>query len=269
MRGAAEMIGDEYRSQFASQCREWMDDLSLAVGLLTRVPMPHPVAATTEDLARAQRVFPLVGALIGLVVGLVDRCLLAMSVPALAAAVLALGAGAALTGALHEDGLADVGDGFGGGHDKSAKLAIMRDSRLGTYGMIVLLVGFMARASALASMPLTAILPALVAAHALGRAAIPVLAANMPFAREDGLGKSAGRPDQASAITAAIIGILIAWLCVPVTDMLLAVLVGLVGAAAIAALAWRQIGGVTGDVFGAVEQVIETAVLVMIAARLS
>jgi adenosylcobinamide-GDP ribazoletransferase len=269
MRGAAEMIGDEYRSQFVNQCREWIDDVSLAVGLLTQVPMPHPVATTTDSLARAQRAFPLVGALIGLVVGLVDRCLLAMSVPALAAAALALGASAALTGALHEDGLADVGDGFGGGRDKSSKLAIMRDSRLGTYGMIVLLVGFIARTSALASLPLTAILPALVVAHALGRAAIPVLAANMPFARDDGLGKSAGRPDQVSSITAAIVGVVVALLCLTMAETLLAVLVASVGAAAIAGLAWRQIGGVTGDVFGAVEQVIEAAVLVMLAARLS
>lgn len=263
------MTGDEYRSQFASQCREWIDDVSLAVGLLTRVPMPHPVTATPDSLARAQRAFPLVGALIGMVVGLVDRCLLAISVPSLAAAALTLGAGAALTGALHEDGLADVGDGFGGGRDKSAKLAIMRDSRLGTYGMIVLLVGFVARASALASLPLTAILPALVVAHALGRAAIPMLAANLPFAREDGFGKSAGRPDQASAITAVIIGVVIALLCLTAAQTLLAVLVAIVGAAAIAGLAWRQIGGVTGDVFGAAEQVIEAAVLLTLAAWLS
>jgi adenosylcobinamide-GDP ribazoletransferase len=263
------MIGDEYRSQLVSQGREWIDDVSLAVGLLTRVPMPHPVAATTDGMARAQRAFPLVGALIGLVVGLVDRCLLAVGVPALAAATLALGAGAALTGALHEDGLADVGDGFGGGHDKPSKLAIMRDSRLGTYGMIALLVGFVARASALASLPLAAILPALVVAHALGRAAIPVLAANMPFARDDGLGKSAGRPDLASAITAVIVGVVIALLCLTAGEALLAVAVAIMGAAAVAGLAWRQIGGITGDVFGAAEQVVEALVLIVLAARLS
>jgi adenosylcobinamide-GDP ribazoletransferase len=263
------MINEEYRAQLVGQCREWIDDVSLAVGLLTRVPMPHPVVATTDGLARAQRAFPLVGALIGLVVGLVDRCLLAIGVPALAAAALALGAGAALTGALHEDGLADVGDGFGGGRDKSAKLAIMRDSRLGTYGMIALLVGFIARASALASLPMAAILPALVVAHALGRAAIPVLAANMPFAREDGLGKSAGRPDLASAITAVVIGVVIALLCLTAKQALLAVVIAIIGAAAIAGLAWRQIGGVTGDVFGAAEQVVEALVLLTLSALVS
>src|SRR6478752_2877674 len=119
----------------------------------------------------------------------VDRCLLAMGIPELAAAALALGAGAALTGALHEDGLADVGDGFGGGRDREQKLAIMRDSRLGTYGALVLMTGFVARLAALASLPTAAIIPALVVAHALARTAIPPLATMMPIARDDGLGK--------------------------------------------------------------------------------
>ncbi|HEY0912827.1 MAG TPA: adenosylcobinamide-GDP ribazoletransferase, partial [Bradyrhizobium sp.] len=199
------MIGDDNQSKLVGHLRDWTRDISLAVGLLTRVPMPHPVSATPDGMARAQRAFPLVGALVGLVVGLVDQCLLGVGIPALAAAALALGASAALTGALHEDGLADVGDGFGGGRDRAAKLSIMRDSRLGTYGAIVLLVGFAAKLSALASLPVAAIIPALVVAHALARAAIPVLAANMPFARDDGLGKSAGRPGMAGAMTAVVI----------------------------------------------------------------
>jgi adenosylcobinamide-GDP ribazoletransferase len=263
------MMGDEHQSTISGHVRDWIDDICLGIGLLTRVPMPHPANATIESMARAQRAFPLVGAMIGLMVGLVDRCLLAIGVPSLAAAALALGAGAALTGALHEDGLADVGDGFGGGRDRAAKLSIMRDSRLGTYGMIVLLVGFVARASALASLPLATIIPALIVAHAMGRTVIPVLAASMPFARDDGLGKSAGRPDIASTFTAAIIGVVITLVCLPATQALLAVVVAAAGTAAIAALAWRQIGGVTGDVFGAAEQVVEAAVLVMLATQLS
>jgi adenosylcobinamide-GDP ribazoletransferase len=145
----------------------------------------------------------------------------------------------------------------------------MRDSRIGTYGAIVLLVGFSARLSALASLRVAAIVPALVVAHALARAVIPVLAANMPFAREDGLGKSAGRPDTASAVTAVVVAVVIALLCLPAKAALLAVVVTIPAAAAMAALAWRQIGGVTGDVFGATEQVVEAAVLIMLAARLS
>jgi adenosylcobinamide-GDP ribazoletransferase len=262
-------MGDEKQSTMVDHFKDWIGDLRLATALLTRVPMPHPDGATPAGLARAQRAFPLVGAMIGLVVGLVDLSLLKVGVPALAAAALALGASAALTGALHEDGLADVGDGFGGGRDRAAKLSIMRDSRLGTYGAMVLLVGFSARLSALASLPAAAIIPGLVVAHALGRAAIPALAASLPFARDDGLGKSAGRPDTATAITAIVIAVVLALLCLATKEALLAMVVTVAGAAAMAVLAWRQIGGVTGDVFGAAEQVVETAVLVMLAARLS
>jgi len=145
----------------------------------------------------------------------------------------------------------------------------MRDSRLGTYGALVLLVSFGAKLSALASLPLAAVVPSLVAAHALARAAIPVLAANMPFARDDGLGASAGRPETASVVAAVIVAAAIALLCLPAKAALLAIAVTVAGAAAIALLAWRQIAGVTGDVFGAAEQIAETAVLVMLAARLS
>jgi adenosylcobinamide-GDP ribazoletransferase len=91
----------------------------------------------------------------------------------------------------------------------------------------------------------------------------------MPFARDDGLGKSAGRPEAASAITAIIIAVVIALLCLSAKEALLAVAVTVAGAGAMALLAWRQIGGVTGDVFGATEQVAETAVLILLAARLS
>jgi adenosylcobinamide-GDP ribazoletransferase len=255
------MISDHFK--------DWIDDLRLATALLTRVPMPHPDRAIPPGLGRAQRAFPLVGAMIGVVIGLVDLSLLAIGVPAPAAAALALGASAALTGALHEDGLADVGDGFGGGGDRAAKLLIMRDSRLGTYGAIVLLVSFSARMSALASLPAATVVPGLVVAHALARAAIPVLAAIMPFAREDGLGKSAGRPETASAITAILIAVMIALLCLPAKQALLVLAVTAIAAAAVAVLAWRQIGGVTGDVFGATEQVAETAVLILLAARTS
>lgn len=260
---------DEVSLTIVDHLKEWIDDVRVATSLLTRIPMPHPDGAVPASLVRAQRVFPLVGAMIGLIVGLVDLVLLVMAVPPMVAAALALGASAALTGALHEDGLADVGDGFGGGRDRAAKLLIMRDSRLGTYGALVLLVSFSARLFALASLPAAAAVPGLVVAYALGRAAIPVLAVNMPFARDDGLGKSAGRPDVAGALIAVVIAVVIAWLCLPAKVALLAVVLTAAAAAAIAILAWRQIGGVTGDVFGAAEQVAETAVLVMLAASLS
>ena len=239
-----------------------------ALRFMTIFPVPSSDTATAPDwLSRCAKYFPAVGICVGLVSSVALLLAGAIWSPVIAA-LLAVAASLVITGALHEDGLADVGDGFGGGRDRAAKLSIMRDSRLGTYGVIVLLVGFSARLSALASLPVASVVASLVVAHTLARAAIPVLAANMPFARDDGFGKSAGQPDVASAATAVVIAVVLALVCLPVKAALLAVVVTVAGAAAMAALAWRQIGGVTGDVFGAVEQVVETAVLVVLAARL-
>src|SRR5262252_5927360 len=148
---------------------EWLDDFKTAVAFLTRLPMPHPQGAMPPNFVRAHRMFPAVGALIGAAIGLFCLALRASGLPDLAAAALALGAGMILTGGLHEDGLADVADGFGGGRDIAAKLDIMRDSRLGTYGAMILLVSFAAKLSALAALPVAAAVPALIAAHSLPR----------------------------------------------------------------------------------------------------
>ena len=246
---------------------EWFDDLKNAVAFLTRVPMP--AAAGAVDMQRAARAFPLVGAAIGLVAGLFQLLLLRLGVPSLAAAALTLGVTALITGALHEDGLADIADGFGGGGDKPAKLAIMRDSRLGTYGTLALLVSFAARAAALAALSQSHVLNSLVAAHALARGAVPAVAMLLPHARDDGLAVAAGRPDQRVVATAAGLGALIALICVPWGVALGAVLVTIAGAALVTWLAQRQIGGHTGDVLGATEQVCELLILLLLAAQWS
>src|SRR4029450_13762470 len=148
---------------------EWFDDFKTAVAFLTRLPMPHPDGAMPQNFVRARRMFPVVGALIGAVVGLVGLALRSVAGPCLVAAAPALGGSAIITGALHEDGLADVADGFGGGRNLDSKLEIMRDSRLGTYGAMILLVSFAAKLSALAAIPDGYVVPSLIAAHALAR----------------------------------------------------------------------------------------------------
>jgi adenosylcobinamide-GDP ribazoletransferase len=229
--------------------KEWLVDLRAAVAFLTRVPMPHPHGPVLPNFARAHRAFPLVGGAIGAFVGLV-YLVLAAGLPNLAAAALALGAGAILTGALHEDGLADVADGFGGGWDRPAKLEIMLDSRLGTYGALMLLVSFAAKLSALA------------------RGVLPVMAMTMPYARKEGLAATAGKPDQATAITAIALALTVAFVALPWTQALGAAVVAAAAAVAMAVLAQRQIGGQTGDVLGAAEQIAETAILLFLAAHI-
>jgi adenosylcobinamide-GDP ribazoletransferase len=250
-----------------SLVQDWLDDLRIATALLTRVPMPHPDGAVPENLTRAQRAFPLVGAAIGAVVGCVYVALTSIGVPALAAAALALAASAALTGALHEDGLGDVGDGFGGGHDRDSKLAIMRDSRLGTYGTLMVVIAFVTKAAALQALAAGPVIAALIVAHALGRAVITVLASTMLAARKDGLGQAAGQPDGTTATTAVIVAAAVAIVCLPLAQAMIAIGLATAGGMAMAWLAWRQIGGATGDVYGAAEQVVEIAVLVFVAAK--
>ncbi len=245
----------------------WLDDLRTAITFATRLPIPH--SAQAVNMARAMRLLPLVGAAIGLAGALMQLALLRLSVPPLASAVLALGATAWLTGALHEDGFADVCDGFGGGRDRDAKLAIMRDSRLGTYGGLALLTSFGTRAALLAAIPASALIGALVAAHALGRAVIPAVAMALPSARQDGLAASAGRPEPSAVWLAALLGLVLALLVLPFGTAVLAILVAAAGVIAFGLIAQRQIGGVTGDVLGGAEQVAEIMVLLVVAARLA
>jgi adenosylcobinamide-GDP ribazoletransferase len=248
---------------------EWFDDFKTAVAFLTRLPMPHPDGAMPQNFVRAHRMFPVVGGLIGAVVGLLCLGLRSVGVPDLAAAALALGGSAVMTGALHEDGLADVADGFGGGRNLESKLEIMRDSRLGTYGAMILLVSFAAKLSALAAIPDGYVVPSLITAHALGRGILPAMSLNLPYARKDGLARNAGQPDAATAAVAGGLALLIALLSLSWSNALYATVVAGVSGLGIAWLALRQIGGQTGDVLGGAEQVAETAILVLLAARLA
>ena len=248
---------------------DWLDDLRTAVAFLTRLPMPHPAGPMPVNFARAHRMFPFVGAAIGGAVSLVSLGLRAIGVPDLAAAALALGASAILTGALHEDGLADVADGFGGGRDVVAKLEIMRDSRLGTYGALILMVSFVAKVSALAMISDAALVPSLIAAHALARGVLPAMSMSLAYARKDGLAANAGKPDLATAAIAAAFALGIALLALPAGSALCTALAACISAIGMAWLAQRQIGGQTGDVLGGAEQVAETAILVLLAAWLA
>jgi adenosylcobinamide-GDP ribazoletransferase len=248
---------------------DWLEDLRTAVAFLTRLPMPHPAGPMPQNFARAHRLFPVIGAAIGGVVGLVCLGLRAIGLPDLAAAALAPGASALLTGALHEDGLADVADGFGGGRDTAAKLEIMRDSRLGTYGALMLMVSFVAKVSALAALPDAFVVQGLIAAHALARGVLPFMAMNLPYARKDGLAANAGPPDFATAATAGGLALVIALVVLPWRDAFGAALVAAGCAAGMGWLARRQIGGQTGDVLGGAEQLGETAILLLLAAMLA
>ncbi len=244
----------------------WWRDVRLAGAFLTRLPTVAGGPAETP-LASAARAFPIVGAAVGLVAG--GALLLGwwLGLHPLASAFIGLAAAVVLTGALHEDGLADVADGFGGGATRSEKLKIMRDSRIGAYGVLAVVFSVGVRAAALAGMagPGTAA-AALVAAGAASRGVLPAVMHVLKPARRGGMARSAGRPQKGDAVTAALLGGLLALLFLPVGPGIAAVVAGAAAAAAFAAFAKNQIGGHTGDVLGALQQVTEVAVLLAVAA---
>jgi adenosylcobinamide-GDP ribazoletransferase len=243
-------------------------DCKVALAFLTRLPAAPEPTADGASLGASVVMFPIVGALIGLLGGGGYALVFWLGVPPLPAAVVALATTIWLTGALHEDGLADVADGFGGGGTPEDKLRIMRDPRIGSYGALALILDLLARAGALAALagPWT-VAAALVVAGAVSRAALPPVMAMLPYARTDGLAAAAGRPHPLHAAAAVLVAALIAALLLGEAAAP-ALLAGASAAFAVAWLARRQIGGHTGDVLGAVQQLTEIGVLLGIVAAL-
>ena len=240
------------------------EELKAGIVFCTRLPLLPATPLARNSLSRAAWAFPVAGILVGLsgaiVYGIVHR----LGLPPLPAAALSVAATMLATGCLHEDGLADTADGFGGGHTREQKLDIMRDSRIGTYGVCALAMSLLLRVGALASLPSAhAVVWALIASHAAARATMPVLMLLLPPARSDGLSFDAGKPAGEAVAAAAVIGFLILAICLHLGHGLLALIVLAAIVALVAWLATRQIGGQTGDVMGALEQVSEIAVLLV------
>jgi adenosylcobinamide-GDP ribazoletransferase len=235
--------------------------LSTAVGFYTRVPV-RAATSGAGDLAAAAPWFPVVGAAIGLTVAGVYAGLGAF-LPGMLAATVAVAVGALLTGAFHEDGLADVADAFGGGWTVERRLEILADPRLGTFGVMAVAIAMLARVTAIATLDSPAALALLPAAHALSRAPAVVLMRRQRSARPDGLAATLAR-----GIGAAEEGIAVA-VAVAVGLALIGVWAGpavagvAVVSGAMAALAHRKIGGTNGDVLGATQQLAEVTVLLV------
>ena len=239
--------------------------LGAALILLTRLPMPATVEHEPEALARAARYFPLAGALVGLVAAVV-LLLAAGSFHPPIPALLALLAALLLTGALHEDGLADSADSLGG-RTVEARLAIMRDSRLGTYGALALGVVLALRVAAIAALPPWDAAAALVAAGAAARfGAVGVMAAT-PYAGDRAAAKldhAASRP-RPGEVSAAAAFALLPFALLPPAAAAVGLASGAIVALLVARALCRALGGHTGDVLGAVAAVSETAVLLGVA----
>lgn len=241
-----------------------VEELRVAFAFLSRLPLGGARETRVPALSDAVWAFPIVGAALGLIAAVVFGLGSAVGLSPWPAAVLAVAAQIVVTGALHEDGLGDVADGFGGGVTRERKLDIMRDSRSGTYGICAIALALMARVGALAALAAPGVVAvALIAAGALSRSLVVAVIYAMNPARSDGLGVQAGQPAYNVCLTALVLGALCAgpFVIYAPSAVILSILFAGAAAFAVAWLSSRQIGGHTGDVLGAVQQAAEIAVL--------
>ena len=231
--------------------RRWSEFLS-ALTLLTRLPVSRMIGCYPRpgDCVWA---YPPVGVVVGGLGALTLWLAAAAGISRPVAAVLALAATALVTGALHEDGLADTADGFGGGRTREAKLAIMRDSRIGSFGALALMLSLALRGAALATTPRP--IAAMMTAAVLGRAAMLIPLLQSP-ARVDGLAADLSQTSRGTLVAGLLLAAPLAG------EFSAAALAAGAAALGMALLARRQVGGYTGDVLGAAEQVAEIAALI-------
>jgi len=240
----------------------WLTEAKLCIAFSTRLPLT-PAGPAMPCLARALRFNALAGLLVGGFAAAVYMPMLSVGLPPLLAALLALAAMLWFTGALHEDGLADLVDALGGSRDRMRALDIMRDSRVGSFGAAALFFTLAIRAAALAELAAPSlVLAGLVASHAFARGIFAAAIFMFPAARRDGLGAAAGRAGGGDAFFGLFLGFLIAMAALGFGPALTAGLFALLAAGLVLCIALRRLGGYTGDVLGAAEQVAEMTVLI-------
>lgn len=241
-------------------------DLRIAVLFLTRVPVGRIAGLEVGSLARAAWAFPVAGLIVGGISGGVLYAVAGTEISPLGCALVALAVQVFVTGALHEDGLADVADGLGS-HERARTLEIMRDSRIGTYGVLALIFSVGFRAVMISGIPGPGFaFAAILAAAMLSRGVLPLVMHTMPPARTDGLSKNAGQPEFGKAAIALVIGVAGLFTLLPLYVAFSAILIAAVSGGAVVWWAQKRLGGQTGDVLGAIQQVTEIAVYVAAAA---
>ncbi|WP_425044082.1 adenosylcobinamide-GDP ribazoletransferase [Primorskyibacter sp. S87] len=238
-------------------------DPLLALVLLTRLPLPRLPDRLFARQALAAWAYPLAGLVVALLAIAVGAAGLAMGLPAPAVAGLILAVLVISTGAMHEDGLADTADGFWGGFDRDRRLAIMKDSQIGTYGVLALILSQGLRWTALAGLVAAGALWPVVGAACLSRGVLPFMMRALPNARGSGLSHKVGSPGWGTAIFALGLGICLFLLS---GGGLLHILPAALALVVVAVVAYRKIGGQTGDILGATQQVTEITLLLALAA---
>jgi adenosylcobinamide-GDP ribazoletransferase len=243
-----------------------LNDVRMGFLTLTRLPM-GVISGAVPSMAASAWSWPLVGAVVGATSGLIYCAALWLGIAPMLAAALAIATLVLVTGGLHEDGLADLADGFGGGRDRARVLEIMRDSRIGSYGAIAIGFSLLIRVVALGGLGACAGFWALIGLGAASRAGLPAVLRMVPSARDDGLGHAASGVSAQASILALTLGFLALLPLGLSVAFCVAVAVACV-TAGLGLWAKARIGGQTGDVLGAMCQLGEIAGWLVVSAHL-
>jgi adenosylcobinamide-GDP ribazoletransferase len=236
-----------------------------AFGLLTRLPVWRLTDAAPAEFVRSVWAFPIVGAVIGGLGGVFYALAIRIGLASSLASLLAVGCMILLTGALHEDGMADTIDGFGGGRTAERRLEIMRDSRIGSYGALALIVAVGLRVAAIATLADPwRVLIALVVAGSLARGAILVVLLTAKPARNNGMAAGLARVPMGETIAGLAMPLVLGAILLPFPRVLFLALIAALIAWVIARAATSRIGGHTGDVLGATAVISECAALLVL-----
>jgi adenosylcobinamide-GDP ribazoletransferase len=227
--------------------------LAVALQFLTRLPVPQ-IPVVDGDLRRATAAFPLVGVVVGSATFAAFAAVRPLLGPAVAATVAVITA-VAITGAFHEDGLADTFDGLWGGWDPARRIEIMRDSRIGTYGGAALMLSLGLRIALLAQLTPSGAARAILVGHVVSRAAILVQIRWLPPVSDRGHGAQVAEPITGLGLVVA--AMTTAVVCGAALGVFAAVplAAALIGVAALRRASRRKLGGLTGDILGATQQI--------------
>jgi adenosylcobinamide-GDP ribazoletransferase len=254
-------------SDYQDNLQKLVADLRIGISLCTRLPVGPSAEIAEGDVARASWTFPIAGLLVGVVAALVYWIAIRANAAPFPAAAVTLAATLLLTGAMHEDGLADTADGLGG-RTREQKLEIMRDSRIGAFGACALAISLLLRWSTIADIAEPRFVAvALISAHVAARACLPAFMYLVPPARADGLSSGAGQPPFPSVVASLLLGAICLLFAFGPTGTVITLLMLFLAALLLARLATRQFGGQTGDVLGAMEQIAECVIFLAAASR--
>ncbi|UKV14662.1 adenosylcobinamide-GDP ribazoletransferase [Thalassospiraceae bacterium SW-3-3] len=228
-----------------------LGDFWRALALLGRIPVFIPCDFGPKAMARSVWCWPLVGLFMAGIAIIPAYVTEILTGNVMVAAIVATFTLITLTGAMHEDGIADCADGFGGGLDRQRKLDIMRDSRIGTYGVVALVLCLAMRITVLGAAGESSSMAAILIVMAtLSRAAMPIVTYVFDPAREDGLGKGAGRPDIRMVAAGIAVALMLVVIVAGALTAFMCLIAMMLGASVVGWIARHQIGGYTGDVLG-------------------